>query len=112
MDYTALRSDLTRRTPGRGVGGGAGAGVGRDWDWGERMANGGENEVSERKGGAGGAGEEESEEKEWGGEKNEAYMEWVEEELIYEAPQGSYLNTRHHYGNRIVFDKKRYHLSS
>jgi glucose/arabinose dehydrogenase len=35
-------------------------------------------------------------------------MEWVEEELIYEAPHETYRTTRHHYGNRIVFDRKGY----
>ncbi len=35
-------------------------------------------------------------------------MEWVEEELIYEAPFQTYRTTRHHYGNRMVFDKKGY----
>jgi glucose/arabinose dehydrogenase len=35
-------------------------------------------------------------------------MLWVDEEVIYEAPPESYLTTRHHYGNRIVFDKQGY----
>lgn len=35
-------------------------------------------------------------------------MEWVDEQLIYEAPFQTYRTTRHHYGNRIVFDKKGY----
>lgn len=35
-------------------------------------------------------------------------MQWVEEEVIYEAPHQTYSTTRHHYGNRIVFDKKGY----
>jgi len=35
-------------------------------------------------------------------------MEWVDEEVIYEAPHESYRTTRHHYGNRIVFDQKGY----
>ena len=35
-------------------------------------------------------------------------MSWVDEELIYEAPAETYLTSRHHYGNRIVFDKKGY----
>jgi glucose/arabinose dehydrogenase len=35
-------------------------------------------------------------------------MEWVDEELVYEAPRETYLSTRHHYGNRIVFDRKGY----
>lgn len=35
-------------------------------------------------------------------------MQWVDEELVYEAPHDSYINTRYHYGNRIVFDKKGY----
>jgi glucose/arabinose dehydrogenase len=33
---------------------------------------------------------------------------WIDEELIYEAPHETYRTTRHHYGNRIVFDKKGY----
>lgn len=35
-------------------------------------------------------------------------MQWVDEQVIYEAPPESYRTTRHHYGNRIVFDKKGY----
>lgn len=35
-------------------------------------------------------------------------MQWTDEELIYEAPHDTYRTTRHHYGNRIVFDKKGY----
>ena len=35
-------------------------------------------------------------------------MQWVDEELIYEAPFETYRTTRHHYGNRIVFDRKGY----
>jgi len=35
-------------------------------------------------------------------------MSWVEEQVIYEAPHESYRTTRHHYGNRIVFDQKGY----
>ncbi len=35
-------------------------------------------------------------------------LKWVDEELIYEAPFETYRTTRHHYGNRIVFDKKGY----
>ena len=35
-------------------------------------------------------------------------MEWVDEQLVYEAPHDTYLTTRHHYGNRIVFDRKGY----
>jgi glucose/arabinose dehydrogenase len=35
-------------------------------------------------------------------------MKWVDEEVIYEAPHESYSTTRHHYGNRIIFDKKGY----
>jgi len=31
---------------------------------------------------------------------------WTDEQVIYEAPAESYLTTRHHYGCRIVFDKK------
>lgn len=29
---------------------------------------------------------------------------WRDEQLVYEAPQDTYLRTRHHYGCRIVFD--------
>ena len=35
-------------------------------------------------------------------------MSWVDEQVIYEAPHDTYRTTRHHYGNRIVFDKKGY----
>jgi glucose/arabinose dehydrogenase len=35
-------------------------------------------------------------------------MTWTDEEVIYEAPRETYITTRHHYGNRIVFDKKGY----
>jgi len=35
-------------------------------------------------------------------------MEWLDEQLVYEAPPESYRTTRHHYGNRIVFDRKGY----
>ena len=35
-------------------------------------------------------------------------MEWVDEQVIYEAPHETYRTTRHHYGCRIVFDKKGY----
>ncbi len=35
-------------------------------------------------------------------------MQWVDEELVYEAPFQTYSTTRHHYGNRMVFDKKGY----
>jgi glucose/arabinose dehydrogenase len=35
-------------------------------------------------------------------------MQWVDEEVIYEAPFETYRTTRHHYGNRIVFDRKGY----
>lgn len=34
--------------------------------------------------------------------------EWVGEQLVYEAPRETYRTTRHHYGNRIVFDRKGY----
>jgi glucose/arabinose dehydrogenase len=30
--------------------------------------------------------------------------EWVDEEVVYEAPHELYVSTRHHYGCRIVFD--------
>ena len=33
---------------------------------------------------------------------------WVNEETIFEAPHDRYRSTRHHYGCRIVFDKKGY----
>lgn len=33
---------------------------------------------------------------------------WTDEQVIYEAPHETYLTTRHHYGCRIVFDKKGY----
>jgi len=35
-------------------------------------------------------------------------LQWVDEQVIYEAPLESYRTTRHHYGNRIVFDNKGY----
>jgi glucose/arabinose dehydrogenase/cytochrome c5 len=35
-------------------------------------------------------------------------MKWVDEQVIYQAPFETYLTTRHHYGNRIVFDRKGY----
>lgn len=35
-------------------------------------------------------------------------MNWVDEEVLYEAPHETYLETRHHYGSRIVFDRKGY----
>jgi mono/diheme cytochrome c family protein len=35
-------------------------------------------------------------------------MVWIDEELVYEAPHETYRTTRHHYGNRIVFDRKGY----
>jgi len=35
-------------------------------------------------------------------------MKWTGEQVIYEAPHKTYRTTRHHYGNRIVFDKKGY----
>ena len=35
-------------------------------------------------------------------------MHWVDEQVIYEAPHHTYRTTRHHYGNRIVFDLKGY----
>lgn len=35
-------------------------------------------------------------------------MQWVDEQVIYEAPPESYRTTRHHYGNRMVFDNKGY----
>ncbi len=33
---------------------------------------------------------------------------WVNEEVIFEAPHELYIDTRHHYGSRIVFDKDGY----
>lgn len=33
---------------------------------------------------------------------------WTDQEVIYEAPHKTYRITRHHYGCRIVFDKKGY----
>ena len=33
---------------------------------------------------------------------------WVDQQVLYQAPPESYLSTRHHYGCRIVFDKKGY----
>lgn len=35
-------------------------------------------------------------------------MQWVDEQEVYEAPFETYRTTRHHYGNRIVFDRKGY----
>jgi glucose/arabinose dehydrogenase len=35
-------------------------------------------------------------------------MQWDDEQVIYEAPHETYSTTRHHYGNRIVFDQKGY----
>ncbi len=35
-------------------------------------------------------------------------MQWVDEQKIYEAPLETYRTTRHHYGNRVVFDRKGY----
>lgn len=35
-------------------------------------------------------------------------MKWTDEEVIYEAPHETYRTTRHHYGSRIVFDRKGY----
>jgi glucose/arabinose dehydrogenase/cytochrome c5 len=35
-------------------------------------------------------------------------MKWMDEQVIYEAPHETYSTTRHHYGSRIVFDKKGY----
>ncbi len=35
-------------------------------------------------------------------------MKWTDEEVLYEAPHETYRFTRHHYGCRIVFDKKGY----
>jgi len=34
--------------------------------------------------------------------------QWVDEQVVYQAPLETYRTTRHHYGNRIVFDKKGY----
>jgi len=33
-------------------------------------------------------------------------MEWTGEQVLYEAPHDTYRTTRHHYGSRIVFDRK------
>jgi glucose/arabinose dehydrogenase len=33
---------------------------------------------------------------------------WVDQQVVFEAPLKTYLTTRHHYGCRIVFDKKGY----
>lgn len=33
---------------------------------------------------------------------------WTDQQVLYEAPHDSYRTTRHHYGCRIVFDKKGY----
>jgi len=35
-------------------------------------------------------------------------MQWVDEQVIYEAPHETYRTTRYHYGNRLVFDNKGY----
>ena len=35
-------------------------------------------------------------------------MEWMDEQVIYEAPHETFRTTRHHYGCRIVFDRKGY----
>lgn len=35
-------------------------------------------------------------------------MQWQDEQVIYQAPAETYRTTRHHYGNRIVFDSKGY----
>ncbi len=35
-------------------------------------------------------------------------MTWTDEQVVYEAPHNTYRTTRHHYGNRIVFDQKGY----
>ena len=34
--------------------------------------------------------------------------QWSDEQVVYEAPEDSYSTTRHHYGCRIVFDRKGY----
>lgn len=33
---------------------------------------------------------------------------WVDQQVIYQAPEHTYLETRHHYGSRIVFDPEGY----
>lgn len=33
-------------------------------------------------------------------------LEWIDEQVIFEAPGKLYVNTRHHFGSRIVFDDK------
>jgi len=33
---------------------------------------------------------------------------WVDQEVLFEAPHDTYLETRHHYGDRIVFDPSGY----
>ncbi|MDX1638656.1 MAG: PQQ-dependent sugar dehydrogenase [Balneolaceae bacterium] len=33
---------------------------------------------------------------------------WVDQQVLFEAPHDTYVNTRHHYGNRIVFDQDGY----
>lgn len=33
---------------------------------------------------------------------------WTDQQVLYEAPHATYSTTRHHYGCRIVFDKKGY----
>jgi glucose/arabinose dehydrogenase len=35
-------------------------------------------------------------------------MKWTGQQVIYEAPHETYRYTRHHYGSRIVFDRKGY----
>jgi aldose sugar dehydrogenase len=34
--------------------------------------------------------------------------QWVDEQIVYEAPHDLHLETRHHYGSRIVFDAEGY----
>jgi glucose/arabinose dehydrogenase len=36
------------------------------------------------------------------------HMEWVDEQVLFEAAHDTYRTTRYHYGSRIVFDKKGY----
>ncbi len=33
---------------------------------------------------------------------------WTNEQVLFEAPHSTYLNTRHHYGSRFVFDDEKY----
>jgi glucose/arabinose dehydrogenase len=33
--------------------------------------------------------------------------DWTDEQVLFEAPHDTYRTTRHHYGTRIVFDKKK-----